>query len=527
MSATSAGNKSKPRTFLPFIAAVGTLAIFSGWIYYTPPQPKAADLPGPMTAAPLDPGQTGVAGAPQAQGPARGSAGAADSGGPTASSADARDLLFTVARRDTKLPRIGCVSSQALRTVGVRIAPVVTATMEEEISAPGHVDYDQTRVAQLSPRVAGTIWRVLKHVGGHVNKGDVLAILESAEIGQAKAALLQALVQRNFKQQRVVGLKGADAAVAARSIHEAEAELHVAEIQLYNAQHALINWGLPLQLNELEGLSQAELVRHMQFLGLPADIVAELDPTNTTANLLPLKAPFEGTVIGDDLAVGELLSTNDHHLIVADTRKMWIYLDISQKDSAGLKIGQPASFKCDGLAGEVHGPLEWISTALDPKTHTMQVRIEVDNPQLRASSPPDAAENQRLLRANAVGSGKIRVRRQSQVTAVPNEAVQTTGATLIVFVRIDDATFEARPVQTGSVLGSMTEVIDGLRVGDEVATAGSQRLKAELMRQAASRQRSLSATLAAFLASAANNWRLDGSAQLTNSAHSRRIYSGP
>jgi cobalt-zinc-cadmium efflux system membrane fusion protein len=97
------------------------------------------------------------------------------------------------------------------------------------------------------------------------------------------------------------------------------------------------------------------------------------------------------------------------------------------------------------------------------------VHAEVDNPDGR-------------LRPNAFGTGRIILRERPDAVVVPSEAVQTDGSTSLVFVRVSDTGFEARPVEPGLREGDLVEV-SGVRPGEEVVTTGSFALKSELLRE--------------------------------------------
>ena len=135
--------------------------------------------------------------------------------------------------------RIEFPSAAAVREAGIEVATVNERPMRDTLSAPAEVDYDPTRVARLSSAVPGRIWRVEVEVGQRVRKGDVLALVESAEVGKSKADYLQALTQVDLKSKTVQNLRGAAGTVPSRQIVEAEADLRDARIRRFNAEQAL------------------------------------------------------------------------------------------------------------------------------------------------------------------------------------------------------------------------------------------------------------------------------------------------
>jgi len=353
---------------------------------------------------------------------------------------------------------------------GLQVVKAEGRPLAQYVTAPGRLDFDQTRYAELAPRAPGTVWRVYKQEGEWVDEGDVLALVASAAVGQAKAEFLQALVQRDLqhdtweRMQRVTS-------IPEYSVRAASAAYHDAKIRLANSRQALLNLGLPVPLKELEGLPEEQISRRLQLLGLPDSLLEGFDPAAVPANLLPLRAPFAGEVIKRDMVVGEVVDTTTPQLVVADVRTLWITLDVRLEDAALLPRGRPAPVTFDsGTAGEVaRGELTWVSPAVDKVTRTVRVRARVANPE-------------RQLRPDTFGTGRIEVRASSRTVAVPSAALQRDGETDLVFVRRADGAFEARPVRPGIHAAEYTEIRAGVRAGEEVVTTGSHLLKSEIVR---------------------------------------------
>jgi cobalt-zinc-cadmium efflux system membrane fusion protein len=90
--------------------------------------------------------------------------------------------------------RIQFVSQEAVDKAGVEVEPVWTAPVVEFVTGNGEITYDQTRTARLSARVPGTVFRAFKKVGDRVREGEVVAVVDAAEVGRAKSEFLHALV---------------------------------------------------------------------------------------------------------------------------------------------------------------------------------------------------------------------------------------------------------------------------------------------------------------------------------------------
>lgn len=373
--------------------------------------------------------------------------------------------------------------------VGIETAEVVSRPLAEELEVHGQVAYVQSRLAQLSARVPGIVWSVNRQAGDSVEEGEVLAILDSSEVGKAKADFLQALVQTELRKRNLQRIEDARDSVAERVRREAEAAFRESNVQRYNAQQSLINLGLPVKIETLTGLTDDERAARIRFLGLPESFLKDHDPETTTANLIPLKAPFDGVIIRRDITPGEVVNPEQAQITIADVRTMWLELDVHKEDSIRVRVGQPVTFEADGLPGPLTSKVAWISTEADSRTRTVRVIAEVDNPvvevaNLGAGTVPG---RKRLLEANVFGNGRIRLRQTPVALMVPKSAVVWSGASHMVFVPVNDAArdntceYEPRPVEIGIASDDgYVEVRSGLVAEQQVVVSGTHVLHSDM-----------------------------------------------
>lgn len=376
------------------------------------------------------------------------------------------------------LRRIQFVSEEAAVKAGVKDEPVREEAVVEFVAANGEITYDQGRLARLSARVPGSVWRVEKNVGDPVRAGELLALIDAPEVGRTKAEFLQALAQLDGKSKTLERMRPAftQGAVPERQFREAEAAFQEANFRLLGARQALVNLGLPIQTDAMKDLPLEELARRVQFLGLPEEIAKTLDPKTTTASLLPVKAPFDGIVTAREAVAGEMVDPAKVLFVAADVRQMWLTLDVRLEDVNLATLGRSVRFRPDGSEDEVAGAITWISTAVDEKTRTVKVRADLANPEGK-------------LRANTFGSGRIILREESKAILVPSEAVHWDGCCHIVFVRDKDyrkpdayKIFHVRKVRLGTKDEKHTEILVGVLPGENVASQGSGVLRSELLK---------------------------------------------
>ena len=375
--------------------------------------------------------------------------------------------------------RIQFASLEAVKKTGVDVGLVERQPITESVLANGQITYDQTRFASLSSRLPGTVWHVEKNVGDRVRTGEVLALVDAAEVGRAKTELIQALAQEELQRKVVNRLESlsSEGIVAGRQAQTAQTEYVQARARLLSAQQALANLGLPVNIEQLRGLPDEKLAQYLRLLGLPDNHVQHLSPNETTANLLPVKAPMDGIIVVRQVVAGEMVDASRVVFQLADTSRMWLTLSVPLEDVGRLALRQSVRFRPDGNHVDVSGTLVWISTTADQQTRMVTARAELPNPTGQ-------------LRNETFGSGRIVLREEQEAIVVPNEAIHWEGCCHVVFVRDKgyfDGTdspkvFHIRTVRLGVRSGKATEIIAGVLPGEVVATQGSDVLRAELLK---------------------------------------------
>ena len=375
-------------------------------------------------------------------------------------------------------------SAEVATRLGLGFAPAARGPVVEAVHAPGEVTYDPTRVARATPRAGGVVWRVERQVGDKVRAGDVLALVDAAEVGRAKAEFQHALVQLDLRRETVAKLRPrAGSTVAGKDVQAAEAAVEEAEVRELTAGEALANLGMPVRAADVRGLSPADLARRMQFLGLPAPLAADLAGRTASSNLLPVTAPLDGEVVARTAVKDEAADPAKPLFVVADTGRMRLTLRVRPEDADRVKPGQAVRFRHPGHVGPNEwdaGAVVWVSPAADETTRTVPVRVDLPDPSDRH-------------RANTLGAAEVVLREEPDALLVPASAVHWEGCCHVVFVRDRDyekpaapKVFHVRTVRPGASVqtpgGAMTEIAAGLLPGEVVAAAGSGFLRSELLK---------------------------------------------
>jgi len=164
---------------------------------------------------------------------------------------------------------------------------ITTTLVEERVLAPelettGQVDFEQDLLAHVTPRIPGRVHEVFATLGDQVDKGQVLLVIDSIELGQVKAAFLQARAQEDLARQNFERESGlyADRISSEQEMLAAKAAHLEARARLQNAEETL----------HLYGIRNSEIVALMH--------------AGTRASLLPVRAPLGGRVVEKHVTVG-------------------------------------------------------------------------------------------------------------------------------------------------------------------------------------------------------------------------------
>lgn len=325
------------------------------------------------------------------------------------------------------------LNAAQVAAAGIDVAAAESGKLAQELQVPGKVVAASDRLAQIVPRAAGVVTEVGKNLGDVVEKGEILATLESRDMADAAADYLAAqkteeLARATFLREEKLWQKKITAEqdyLAARNAHQ-------------------------------ESKIRLDLARQkLKALGVEGGVSAG-GPSRFHA----LRAPLAGRVIARDLVLGEYVDTSRAAFVIADTSIVWVEAAIPPADAAVVREGLPAT------VGDKQGKVVFVSPAIDPETRAAKAVIEMDN--------ADGA-----LRLGAFVTAAVALTMQESALVVPKSAILTVDGAPSVFVRTADG-FEKRAVRIGREDGQHAEIIDGIAAGDPVAVSNIFTLKAEL-----------------------------------------------
>ncbi|RMH17276.1 MAG: efflux RND transporter periplasmic adaptor subunit [Acidobacteria bacterium] len=345
------------------------------------------------------------------------------------------------------------LTAAAAARAGIRTAPAVERVLPAQLQTTGQVDFDQTRLAHVSPRISGRVHRVYAGLGEDVRAGQKLAEIDSIELGQAKAAYLQAKAKEELARKSFERAQGlfADRIASEQEVIEAEAVLREAVAALHTAGETL----------HLYGLSREQ--------------VDALSYDDRAASIYPLRAPFAATVVERHATLGELVTPERNLFTLADLGRVWIWIDVYQRDLGSVHLGDRARARVDAFPGEdFAGEISYLSARVDAATRTLRARLDVANPEGKLR--PGMFVEVELVDPHVQGGGEA----QAASLVVPESAVARDGEARFVFVAAGAHRYERRDVAVGRRTEGFVEVSGDLRAGEPVVVEGAFLLKSAM-----------------------------------------------
>ncbi len=339
------------------------------------------------------------------------------------------------------------LSAEQIAALRIEVAPVGPGNLLRTVRVPGNVMMDPDRIGHVPAKVIGTVVELRKRLGDVVQKGEVVAYLESREVADAKSEFLTA--GANLELQTTLFERE-------RSLFEKKIS---AEQQFLRAENAF-------SLSKL----RYDLARQkLSALDVDEAEIAEL-PKQPVANLrrYALRSPIAGRVIDRRVDLGAPVGGDQQEkeiYVVADLSSVWVELVASAPDLALLKEGDGITIE-DSARARAVGKTIFISPMVSKETRTTRVIVSLDNTDGR-------------WRPGSFVGASIPVDRRSVPLLLPRSSIQTVDGKLTAFVQVPEG-FEARAVQAGAMTEDAVEVLGGLKPGEIVAVLNTFVLKSDL-----------------------------------------------
>lgn len=341
------------------------------------------------------------------------------------------------------------LSQDQIDALGIAVSPVARGAVDGVIELPAEVGFDQNHLAHVSPRVSGVVRSVNIAEGDRVRAGDVLAVLSSRTLADAKAGYLSArarldLAQSSFQREERLWERQIS---AEQDFLDARRALEEARIDVRSAGQQLDALGIDVAtLPRVEASTEVSLTRY------------------------ELTAPISGTVIERHAVLGEVLeeAVQPPAFIIANTNTVWVDAAVYGADLGRLRAGAHVAIDVGDGGARIESSIDFVSPQIGERTRTGRARIIIEN----------AGER---LRPGMFVTVYATAADATPTLRVPVSAIQTVEGETVVFVRTDDG-FEVRDVRIGRRADQYAEILSGVELGEMIATTETFSLKAELQK---------------------------------------------
>lgn len=417
------------------------------------------------------------------------------------------------------------MSDEQLKANQLKTDKVTTHTLVNEIDLPGKIAVDQDKLVHVVPKVSGTVLGVYKHLGEPVRKGELLAVLDSRELGNLKLDYFSAQTKHSQAQERyyleqefyqktqqlVNALKHGE---TIESLHHnliqetigkdrqqlidayanyqlksqnfarestllaqqatSEVEHQLAQKEFYSARSAY--QGLIEEISRQRYLTllktknamtqwEPELTisqKKLQTLGL--------NPVNKNTRF-ELRSPIAGHLINKHIAKGEFLDGKTNAFVIADLSEVWAEMMASESQLEHIRLSNQVEVRSQNSSRESSGKISHVGSVIDEKTRTVEAHAEILNPD-------------RFWKPGMFVTVSIQNKSRQVPIAVKKEAIQTLKGKPFVFVRYKNI-IQGLPVVLGERDRHWVEIVEGLKAGQEYISSNSYLIKAELEKSSA------------------------------------------
>jgi membrane fusion protein, heavy metal efflux system len=298
-----------------------------------------------------------------------------------------------------------------------------------ELQANGTVNPDVTKTIHVTSLGSGRVIDLKVRLGDYVNKGQVLLVISSPDLGAANSDYQKAKADEDLSRRALDRAQElyAHGAFAEKDLEAAKDTDDKAKVDLRTT---------------------AERVR---LLGGDPDHPGQL---------IPLRAPVAGTIVEQNVAGFEGIKSLDNTpnlFTIADLTDVWIVCDVYENNLGDIKVGDSAEIRLNAFSDRVfHGQISDISRVLDPNTRSAKVRIVLGN--------ADGS-----LRPGMFAVAKFRSRKMRPRVLVPSTAIMRLQDKDWVFRKESGNKFRRIEVHAlGAMSDGMQEIADGVKPGEEL-----------------------------------------------------------
>lgn len=297
------------------------------------------------------------------------------------------------------------------------------------LSVPGRLAFNSERLKVISARAPGRVERIYAFDGALVTTGQALADYFSPDYVSAQTEFILASKMVAALQKNQVGGLYEDA----QSTAEAAAN-------------------------------------HLRVLGASNEDITRLRKTGQATPTFPIRAPIDGVVIKRAVDPGAYLNTGDILATIADPKNLWFLGNVYEQDIGKIKVGDTFRLKVESYPDrEFIAKANYVGAAIDPMTHALVVRCEIDN-------------SDGLLKPEMFVSGTLEIGKTDAVV-IPTSAVIQGRNIRYAIIKTGENSYSRRPIFGYALSPKEFAVTDGLEAHQNVLIKGATLLNQRFLRE--------------------------------------------
>lgn len=342
------------------------------------------------------------------------------------------------------------LTSEQITNAQIELAPAEGGVLTNRIHVPGAIIPHADRIARVAVKLSGTVAELRKKIGDEVLKDEVLAVLESREVADAKSDYLAARLTDELQQD----LFERDKALWDKRVSTEQQFLRSRNL----AAQARMRLNIARQKLFALGLTETEI---SALPDEPEPLLRRQEVRSPIAGRIAERKVDLGTAVGRDNLETELF-------VIVDLDQVWVEAVVSPSDLPSMKVAQQVVVTARAIPDKAEGKIVFISPLVDRDSRSTRVVAELDN-------------GNGHWRPGSFISAAITIGEQPITLGVPASAIQSINGEKIVFVRTAEG-FEKRPIVVGRSDDQLVEVVSGLDAGETIAATNTFLLKAELLK---------------------------------------------
>jgi cobalt-zinc-cadmium efflux system membrane fusion protein len=320
-----------------------------------------------------------------------------------------------------------CISDSLQKMIIIDTAK--TSTMLDELSLSGEVSNDDNNVVKVFPFSSGQVTAVKVSLGDRVEKGQVLAIMKSADVAG------------NYTD---LSSTQSDLAITKRQLDQAESLYKNGISSERDFTEAKENYNKAVAANR----------KVKQLLSINGG-------GNTSENgSLVIKAPQSGYIVEKNITSGSFIRQDNSGSMftISNMKDVWIWANVFESDISKVKTGYTAKITTIAYPGKVFtGKVNEISSVLDPDNKVMKIKIALPNPGM-------------LLKPEMFTNVTITNSENTQAVSVPATAIVFDSSKNYVVIYNSKCDLKVREVSVIKTVNDITYIASGLQPGDKVVS---------------------------------------------------------